>query len=319
MASYSAQSIVPCGYAMTSPVKLSQLRHLIAVAEAGTVRQASRRLFLSQSSVTKSIQQLEEAVGAELLHRASHGVVPTAAGHALIARAKSIESELREARNDIDNIRGSGIGEIKVVTSPTVGMSLLPRSILSFKRTRPKVSIQIHEGVYPDILQAVRTGAVDFAVCLVPEGSGDEGVTFELLLKDTVTPAVRTGHSFEHRRMKLSDLVNADWVIYRRGRSGLDIFEQTFISAGLEPPLSTIECSSFACAVALAERGDYVTLVPKQLFSDRAIRWGISPLLMQSAMPSWHVAVIYRSKHELSPVCLAFLEELKAEATMNRL
>lgn len=308
-----------CRYHMTSPLKLSQLRHLIAVAEAGTVRQAARRLFLSQSSVTKSIQQLEDALGAELLHRNSHGVVPTAAGRALIARAKTIEAELREARNDIDNIRGSGIGEITVATSPTVGMSLLPRAVLSFKRTRPKVTIQIHEGVYPDILQSVRTGEVDFAVCLVPERPGDEGVTFEMLLKDTVTPAVRTGHPFEHRRMKLSDLVSADWVIYRRGRSGLDIFEQTFISGGLEPPLSTIECSSFACAVALAERGDYVTLVPKQLFSDRAIRWGISPLLMQSAMPSWHVAVIYRSKHELSPVCLAFLEELKSEAVVRPL
>ena len=299
---------------MTSPVKLSQLRHLIAVAEAGTLRQAAKSLFLSQSSVTKSIQQLEEALGAELLHRTSHGVMPTAAGRALVARARSIESELREARNDIDNIRGAGTGEIKIVTSPTVGMSLLPRSILSFKRTRPKVTVQIHEGVYPEILQEVRTGEVDFAVCLVPERPGDEGVTFELLLKDTVTPAVRIGHPFEHRRMKLSELVDVDWVIYRRGRSGQDIFEQTFLSRGLAPPPSTIESSSFACAVALAERGDYVTLVPKLLFSDRSIRWGISPLKMQSVMPSWHVAVIYRSKHEISPVCLAFLEELKSVA-----
>ncbi len=302
---------------MTSPVKLSQLRHYLAVVEAGSLRLAARRLFLSQSSVTKSIQQLEHALGTELLHRTSHGVAPTAAGQAMIARARAIESELREARNDIDNIRGAGIGEIRVVTSPTVGMSLLPRSILSFKRTRPKVSVQIHEGVYPDILQVVRTGEVDFAVCLVPERPGDEGVTFEMLLKDTVTPAVRAGHPFEHRKMKLSDLVSADWVIYRRGRSGLDIFEQTFISAGLEPPPSTIECSSFACAVALAERGDYVTLVPKQLFSDRAIRWGLSPLMMQAMMPSWHVAVIYRAKHELSPLSLAFLQELKAVAAAS--
>ncbi len=302
---------------MATPVKLNQLRHFLAVVEEGTLRQASRRLFLSQSSVTKSIQQLEEALGAELLHRTSHGVMPTAAGRALVARAKTIESELREARNDIDNIRGAGTGEIRIVTSPTVGMSLLPRAILSFQLARPKVNMQIHEGVYPDVLNQVRTGEVDFAVTLVPERPADAGVGVEMLLRDTVTPAVRKGHPFENRRMKLAELAQADWVIYRRGHGGLDIFKQTFLSADLDPPTSSIECSSFACAVSLVERGDFVTLVPKQLFTDRAVHWGISPLQMQTPMPSWHVAVIYRAKHELSPVCNAFLDELKSIAAAS--
>ena len=299
---------------MTSPMKLSQLRHLVAVAEAGTVRQAAKTLYLSQSSVTKSIQQLEEALGVELLHRTSHGVMPTAAGRALIGRAKIIEAELREARNDIDNILGAGSGEIRVGASPTVAMSFLPRAVLAFKQSRPKVSLQLHEGVYPDVLQTVRKGELDFAICLVSEWVEDESISFEILLKDTVTPAVRSGHPFERRRMKLADLLASDWVIYRRGRSGRDIFEQTFVAAGLAPPPNTIECSSFACAVALVERGDYVTLLPKQLLADRAMRWGIAPIIMQSAMPSWNVAVIYRARHELSPVCLSFLEKLKSVA-----
>ena len=52
---------------MTAPLKLSQLRHLVAVTEAGSLRQAARQLFLSQSSITKSIQQLEQSIGVELL------------------------------------------------------------------------------------------------------------------------------------------------------------------------------------------------------------------------------------------------------------
>lgn len=299
---------------MVSPIKLNQLRHFISVVEAGTLRQASRRLCLSQSSVTKSIQQLEDALGAELLHRSSHGVVPTAAGKALVLRAKTIESELREARNDIDNLRGAGTGEIKIVASPTVGLSLLPRAILGFKRSRPKVTVQIGESVYPDALHQIRGGDVDFAICLIPERPEEDGLSYETLYRDTVTPAVRIGHALEHRRTKLSELVHLDWVIYRRGTGGLDVFKQTFISLELEPPSSTIECSSFACTIALVERGDYVTLMPSQLFSDHTIRWGIVPLHMHSTMPSWHIAVIYRSINELSPVCLAFLEELKSVA-----
>ena len=300
--------------AMTAPLKLSQLRHLVAVVEAGTVRQAAKSLFLSQSSVTKSIQQLEEAVGVDLLHRTTHGVTPTAAGRAIIARAKAIEAELREARNDIDNILGSGTGEVRIAASPTVAMSLLPRAVLGFKRTRPQVSLQLQEGVYPDVLKAVRSGDLDLAICLVPEWVEDETVSFEILLRDTVAPAVRAGHPFERQRMKLADLLSADWVIYRRGQSGRDIFEHTFASEGLEPPLGTIESSSFACVLALVERGDYVTLLPMQLLADHSVRRGVSQVTMQTPMPSWNVAVIYRAQHELSGVCVAFLEELRSVA-----
>ncbi len=296
-------------------MKLIQLRHLTAVVEAGSVRRAAKVLFLSQSSVTKSIHQLEESLGVKLLHRHAHGVSPTAAGRALIARAKIIETELRAARNDIDTIQGAKGGEIRVGVSPAVAMSLLPQAILNFKRARPKVRFHIQEGVYPDVLAAVRSGELDFVVCLLPEQPRDEELAHELLLRDRLTPAVRTKHPYAGKRHKLGDLLDADWVIYRRERTGRDVFEGMFIEAGLEPPLGTIECASFACAVMLVERGDYVALVPKQLFaSSNPLRWGLVPLSIDSAMPSWNVAVFYRAQHELSPVCRLFLEELRKTA-----
>jgi len=300
--------------AVTAPLKLSQLRHLVAVAEAGTVRQAAKALYLSQSSVTKSLQQLEDAVGVALLHRTSHGVTPTAAGRALIGRAKAIEAELREARNDIDTILGVGSGEVRVAASPTVATSILPRTVLEFRRTRPRVTLQLEEGVYPDVLKAVRKGDLDFAICLVPDWVEDETVSFEILLRDTVTPAVRLDHPYERQRMRLDDLRQADWVVYRRGQSGRDIFEQTFVAAGLEPPRGVIECSSFACVLALVERADYVTLLPRQLLADRNLRRNVAPVTMQTPMPSWNVAVIHRAQHELSAVCQAFLDDLRGVA-----
>ena len=296
-------------------MKLIQLRHLIAVVEAGSMRRAAKALFLSQSSVTKSIHQLEESLGVELLNRHAHGVSPTAAGRALFARAKIIETELRETRNDLDAIQGARGGEIRLGVSPAVATSLLPQAILNFKRTRPKVRFHIEEGMYPDVLALVRAGELDFVVCLLPETPRDEELAHELLLRDRLTPAVRAQHPFARARQKLVDLLKADWVIYRRERTGRDVFEGMFIEAGLEPPVGTIECTSFACALMLVEHGDYLTLVPKQLFSsNNPLRSGLVALTIDSAMPSWNVAVFYREQHELSPVCRLFLEELRSTA-----
>ncbi len=296
-------------------MKLIQLRHLIAVVEAGSMRRAAKALFLSQSSVTKSIHQLEESLGVELLNRHAHGVSPTAAGRALFARAKIIETELRATRNDLDAIQGAKGGEIRLGVSPAVATSLLPQAILNFKRARPKVRFHIEEGMYPDVLALVRAGELDFVVCLLPENPRDEELAHELLLRDRLTPAVRAQHPFARARQKLADLLKADWVIYRRERTGRDVFEGMFIEAGLEPPVGTIECTSFACALMLVEHGDYLTLVPKQLFSsNNPLRSGLVALTIDSAMPSWNVAVFYRAQHELSPVCRLFLEELRGTA-----
>lgn len=305
---------------MAQPMKLRQLRNFIAVVESGTVRQAARNLNLSQSSVTKSIQQLEEMLGVELLKRSSLGVTPTDAGRALFARAKMIEAEVRQAHNDIDAVRGAHTGEIRVSASPTVAMGLLPRAIVAFQRVRPRVTFQIREGVYPDVLPAVRTGDIDFAICLVPGRPSDETLSFESLVDDRVVPAVRADHSLISARIAdLADLVDQDWVIYRRGQTGLDVFDQTFIANGLKPPKSTIECTSFACALALVESGDYLTLVPSQVVAENRNQLSIVPLLLDSQMMPWPIAVISRARQELSAVCHTFLNQLHDTATQIRL
>jgi LysR family transcriptional regulator of abg operon len=296
-------------------MKLTQLRNLAAVIEAGAVRQAALTLHLSQSSVSKSIQQLEEELGVELLRRGAHGVAPTEAGKALLARAKAVDAELRHARNDLQAIQGASIGEIRVAASPTVAMALLPRTIVAFQRRRPRVGFRIQEGVFPDILPAVRMGEIDFAICLVPSRPRDENLTVVSLIRDRVVPAVRAGHPLVGAaKLHLADLLDLNWIIYRRGHTGLDVFEQTFVASRLQPPRSTIECTSFACALSLVENGDYITLVPTQIFSGNGRSQSIAPLPLDTPMPPWQVAVISRASHELSAVCHAFLAELQRTA-----
>jgi len=109
-------------------------------------------------------------------------------------------------------------------------------------------------------------------------------------------------------------LLDLDWIIYRRSHTGLDVFEQTFASNHLALPKSTIECTSFACALALVANGDYVTLVPSQIFFGGRTSPSIALLPLDSPMQPWQVAIISRANHELSAVCLAFLAEIQRMA-----
>ena len=251
----------------------------------------------------------------EVFHGGAPGVAAAEAGKALFARIKTVESELRHARNDIETIQGAGMGEIRVSASPSVATGLLPRSVIAFQRTHPRVSFHILEGVYPDMLPAIRTGDLDLAICLVPGHPRDDTLSFISLVKDRLVPAVRADHPvLARRKLSLADLTELAWIIYRRSHTGLDVFEQTFIANRLEPPKSTIECTSFACALALVENGDYVTLVPSQIFAGNRNPPSLSPVLLDAPMQPWQVVAISRAQRELSAVCLAFLAELQKTA-----
>lgn len=293
-------------------MKLSQLRNLVAVAEAGSIRQAARNLNISQSAVTKSVQQLESRLGVELLHRASHGVTLTAAGEVLVNRAKIVNAELRQARNDIESVQGGTSGEIRVCASPAVMLGLLPKAVTEFKRTRPKVRFQIEEGLYPDVLPAIRKGEIDLAVCLVPKKSREDELHFELLVRDRVVPMVRQQHPLAQRtNLSLESLLDQEWVSYGRVQSSRDIFEMTFVLNDLEPPENVTRCTSLACILALVDNSDCITLVSKKMLSTKVRAGSVTPLMMETPMPSWNVMMISRGKHVLSPLCRDFMGELK--------
>src|SRR5688500_19749950 len=81
---------------------LDGMRHFLAIVETGTFTEAARRVHLSQPALSASIRRLEDALGAPLLLRGRTGAEPTAAGHALIPRARAALGAVEEARRAVD-------------------------------------------------------------------------------------------------------------------------------------------------------------------------------------------------------------------------
>ncbi|KAA7845699.1 LysR family transcriptional regulator, partial [Salmonella enterica subsp. enterica serovar Lubbock] len=97
-----------------SEVKLHQLRILLAVAQHGSIHEASRGLHISQPALSKTIAELERELGVTLLSRSVRGVSLTAYGMALVKRASVVEQELRHALEDIEAIRGHAEAELNI-------------------------------------------------------------------------------------------------------------------------------------------------------------------------------------------------------------
>ena len=92
-------------------VRLNQIRDLIAVSEAGSLRAAAQRIGISQPAMSKSLSELEREFQAQLLTRTSRGVALTAAGRAFVARTRVVQGELRKVREDLAALHGGAEGD----------------------------------------------------------------------------------------------------------------------------------------------------------------------------------------------------------------
>ena len=124
---------------------LDSLEHFLLILEHGTFTEAARRAHLSQPALTASIRRLEEAFGATLLHRGRKGATPTAAGEALLPRARAALAAVDEGRRAIEEVLELRTGEVRMGAGATACTYLLPKEIARFRRAYPGVTYRLRE------------------------------------------------------------------------------------------------------------------------------------------------------------------------------
>src|SRR4051794_9032146 len=98
-------------------MKLHDLHVLMAVVEAGSMSKAAEVLNTGQSAISRSIADLEQAVGVRLLDRNRRGVEPTAYGRALLAGSAAMFDDLRQAVRAIELLAEPTAGEVRIGTT----------------------------------------------------------------------------------------------------------------------------------------------------------------------------------------------------------
>ncbi len=152
-------------------------------------RAAARAMHLSQSALTKALRELEEDVGAELLHRSYKGIGFTAEGNALLVRARLVLSTLEKARAEIRLMCGGAGVSVKAAITPLLVTTVLA----SFRRAQPDAEQTFHEGLLVQALPALIEGQIDFAIALATPGSLPFEIDLEpLAMNRPAQPAIAT-------------------------------------------------------------------------------------------------------------------------------
>jgi DNA-binding transcriptional LysR family regulator len=147
---------------------LDELRCFLLIVESGSLTGATRAAHLSQPALSAALRRLEEAFGARLLHRGRQGAEPTAAGLALLPRARAALAAVEDGRRAVAEVEGLRAGEVRIGGGATACTYLLPAPLAAFRKKYPGVRFQVREA-YPDAIHAaVETGEIDLGVVSGP-------------------------------------------------------------------------------------------------------------------------------------------------------
>lgn len=251
---------------LLSRLKLRQLRLLTAIADEGTVLKGSQALNIAQPAATKSIKELEDALGVQLFDRSSRGVTPTDFGKVMIKHAKLILTQLRHAGEELQSLEEGLSGRVHVGTLLAASTSLLPRALARLRERRPGIAVTVDEGTIDRLMPGLRTGDIDVVLGRLPEYREREGLRQEVLYLDTVSIMVREGHPLTQRRdLTLADLVDQAWVMPPPQTSLRRQVDHAFRHEGLEPPQDVIESVSILTNHALLMNTDMLATMPHQV------------------------------------------------------
>ena len=217
-------------------MKLTHLRDVLAVAEQGSIRAAGRLLGTTQPAITRSIRELEHELGVSLFERHAKGIRLTDMGQVFVRRAAAVQQEVRRAREEIDQLKGGGTGEVSIALSTATTMSLMPRAMVEFRRRFPDAVLKVHESFFQPIEKDLLSGRIDLYVGPLDQGKGAAQFAVEVLFPNHRQIVGRRGHPLAAART-LEALTGARWV---RPTISSHItegdFEEMFATAGLPRP-----------------------------------------------------------------------------------
>ncbi|MGZ4201992.1 MAG: LysR family transcriptional regulator, partial [Thermoleophilaceae bacterium] len=193
-----------------------RMRILREVAAHGSFSAAAEALAYTQSAISQQIAALEREVGTKLVERNARGIRLTDAGEALVRHTEAVLANLAEAEAELEAIAGIRGGRVRLASFQTAGSAIVPQAIATFRSRHPGVELSLVEAEPVDAIPALRTGELDVALVVEPNGITEEpghGLDRLDLLDDPMYVALPVDHELTRKvRVKLKDLAGEQWI-----------------------------------------------------------------------------------------------------------
>lgn len=252
-----------------SRVRFRHLQTFLEVARQKSVVKAAGILNVSQPAVTKTIRELEEALGVAVLERDGRGIRITRSGEIFMQHAGMAITALRQGIDSVANEGAASGPLIRIGALPTVSVRVMPLAMSFFLRENTGATLKIVTGENSVLLEQLRVGDLDLVVGRLAAPEKMAGFFFEHLYSEQVVFVVRAGHpllrSSQNVFKRLSDY---PVLMPTRGSVIRPFVERFFIANGVAAIPTEIETVSDAFGRAFLLQSDAIWIISHGVVSE---------------------------------------------------
>ncbi len=241
---------------------LRQLQYLKLLAEHGSFSRAAEAAHVTQPTLSAGVAELEKILGAPLVDRARSGLILTAAGEEVVARAEAI---LAQAGDLVEAARGAAdplSGRFRLGVIPTIAPFLLPRALPALRARFPKLRLYLREDQTHRLTAALRAGALDAALIALPYDM--PGLSYAHVADDELLAALPEGHPLAAlARIAPERMAGEELILLEDGHC---LRDHALAACGLAPPArhgeETIAATSLPTLMQMVGSGLGVSFLP---------------------------------------------------------
>ncbi|WP_136439894.1 pca operon transcription factor PcaQ [Pacificoceanicola onchidii] len=228
-------------------IKLRHIEAFAAIARHGQLKLACDALNLSQPALSKTLKELEDALGSRLMDRDRSGVALTAEGEVFLEFAGQGLAALHRGVEGVGAIRAGGKDQLKVGSLPSVAARLMPPAVTLFTRMAPGTRLVLRDGGHGALTADLRSGALDMVIGRMGTPEMMQGISFTQLYLERVVCVCDPGHPL-HRTISLTVQDLTEWpVLYPpEGAAIWPLLERWRMAEGLPDFPNRLDCVSGA-------------------------------------------------------------------------
>ncbi|OPH56868.1 LysR family transcriptional regulator [Paenibacillus ferrarius] len=295
-------------------MELLQLQYFLAVARLEHVTEAARSLHVTQSSLSKTIQRLEEDLGVPLFDRTGRKLRLNEFGSRFLHRAERALFELEQGKQELSDLSSPEHGTIELAVT---NASTLPNILREFQKKHPQIQFHVQMLTTQEMVTLLHRGGVDY--CLSSPAIQGDDIECQTVFIDPILVAVPLGHRLaDQSSVSLTELKDERFVGVKRGYNTRDLVDSVCHTAGFEPNY-VYEGNEPTRLSALVEAGIGIAFIPSTAMNSREqihyLQVEEQELVREIALLRHKSRYISRAAQEFREVVLEYFEAISEQTS----
>ena len=208
-------------------MELRQLRYFVRAAETLNFSEAAQSLYITQSTLSQQIRQLETELDIQLFQRNSHEVTLTEAGHELLPYAQETLYSADTCKEHIRDLQQLLTGTLNIGVTYSFS-PILTETVLAFMKLYPKVKLNIFYKTMTELMQMLMRREVDFVLAFKPTRRYEQ-IESHILFDNHLSAIVRSDHALtRQQKVTLGELEKYEFALPGKGLQARNTFDHVF-------------------------------------------------------------------------------------------